>query len=94
MSFLGWAFFWYKISIFFNEGKLLYHRQERLEEITLWVWEKDSRDDLFNDGLRYLIEYFQEFGHRMPPRNIKTTYGSSLYEWILSQRKSYRLKKI
>ena len=78
----------------YSEGKLLSHRKERLEKIALWVWVKDSSDDLFNDGLRCLLEFFQEFGHRMPPKNKRTTYGASLHEWILTQRKSYRLRKM
>ena len=77
-----------------KSGKLLKHRKDRLEKIPLWVWEKESRDDLFNDGLRCLIEYYQEYGPKMPPRHLKMANGATLYEWILTQRQNYRLKQI
>ena len=80
--------------ILYKSGKLLQHRKERLENIPLWVWEKDSNDDFFNDGLMSIIEFFQENGPKMPPAHIKTAHGTSLNEWVISQRRNYRLKKL
>ena len=78
----------------YAEGKLLDHRVKRLETLSLWKWKKDSYDDFFEDGIKCLTLYYENNSFKMPPPKIKTSYGTSLNEWILTQRKQYRLGKM
>ena len=78
--------------ILFKKGRLLDHRLKRLEKLSVWFWEKVSCDDLFSASLYCLIEYYQEHGAKMPPYEYKTERGTSLNEWISTQRKKYHLK--
>ena len=80
--------------LLYKEKSILPHRKERLESLPLWAWKKPSFDDYFLDGLDCLIEYYQKYGLAKPLKSIKTSYGAELNEWIITQRKQYRLGKM
>ena len=74
----------------YENGDLLEHRKKRLESLALWEWHKPNNEDFFNSALICLIEYFHNNGPKMPPKNYKTPHGTSLNEWVLSQRAKYK----
>ena len=75
-----------------NSNKLNPFRISKLERIPGWSW--DLLEKLWEDGYQNLCDYFYEFGDIEVQRNYRAKDGSSLSNWIRTQRSEFKSERI
>ena len=76
----------------FKKGKLSRDRQRYLEQLPGWVW--DHSEALWQEGFKYLREYYQQKSHTDVPTNYVTEDDYNLGTWVQHQRRTYEKGKL
>ena len=76
----------------FRKGKLSRDRQQALEQLPGWVWEHSEA--LWQEGFKYLREYYQQKGHTNIPKNYVTEDNYNLGTWVRRQWTAYEKGKL
>ncbi|MDO9011078.1 MAG: Helicase associated domain protein [Gallionella sp.] len=65
--------------------KLSPERKLLLETVSGWTW--DVHEEQWEEGLNYLTQFVEQYGHSRVPQNFQTSNGYRLGQWVSERRK-------
>jgi len=81
-----------KQRIDYRKGKLSLEKQQALEELPEWAWNKNEA--IWLECLAALREYTEQKGDTLVPRNYFTKHGYNLGSWVTSRRRDFKIGKL
>jgi superfamily II DNA or RNA helicase len=72
----------------FGKGDLRDDRRRKLENLPGWTWH--VKREMFEEGLRHLLDYVERVGDCLVPIRYHCADGYRLGQWVAAQRRGYQ----